>query len=341
MLIEMKGKLIKNSSLKRIFLVSWLWLMLVIIGTITMSLSGNAVAPSGLTAEDADHLAGLRVAALHMDRTKIPAMLAALKEDNPSAVVSGLHALALLGATQALPAINQIVKSHLDSSTVRYAVAARARLLAEAEGDKYPPGSEQNNAKINTFLSQIGLTSSQITSGVTTFYQSPQEQQQGWTEDVYAMEEIADMAYRSQSSTFLSLPELQGLDFSRDPGSALKVELARMPQKQRLPWMVNELSHEQKRNGKTSLLMQLVIDEGIPASHASAEKLGEMKQNRSEYPYTGFSALFDVFRGIGDQKQAAVIALFLHDSDDWVSYYAQQSYPVVQSGCREQTAVGY
>jgi hypothetical protein len=164
---------------------------------------------------------------------------------------------------------------------------------------------------------------------------------EGDTLAVCACEEIADMIYRSGLQYTRPLPVLRRLDFRMVPGASLKIQLARMPKGQRLPWMIARIADNPTSGIAKMRLIQLAADEGRPASRMAAATLREIRAHRSRYPASGFAGLFDVIRSAGDPTQAALVRSFMHDTDRWVVFVAQDSLPSIRQGQREQVLTGY
>ncbi len=300
--------------------------------------SAKPAAPS--SPDEYDYLAGIRVAGLNRDSSRLADMVACLKSTDPASVATGLHALAHLGDERAIPDVEQVVQNYPAGYIRAEAKSARARLLAESTGRSLTIPGDRAGVKTTKFMSEEGIDATILNAGVLAYYSSSGEGQ-GLPHEVDSLRELADMAYREPDADYLALPLLQKINFSQDPGSTLKIKLAVMPKAARVPWMINELAHKTILHKEDALLTQLAVDEGTSSSQQVAIKLTEMDAQRDQYTYTGFSALFDVLRGIGDSRQAPTVEHFLNDKDTWVAYYAQQVYPDVKRGLRRQYAIGY
>lgn len=296
-----------------------------------------------LPPSESNLLADMREAGIHGDRSQVPSMIQALKSPHPTYVVTALHALAQLGATEAIPTVDQIMQrsagdQSLPEYTLTYAHVARARLLAEAEGQKANVANAQAQTKVSRFLAELNLTPSQIVTGASAYHQF-HESHQGLPVEVDAMQELGDMVYHGDSAIYQAY--LHDIDFTQDEGAVLKVNIAKQPSKNRLAYMIDQLAVKHNRDLQANLLLQLAVDEGLPASQMAASKLNEMASNRQQYSEIGFLMLFLVIEGVGDQKQAPVVAQFLHDQDSWVISDAQNALSEIKQGRRVQFAAGY
>lgn len=299
----------------------------------------RAAPPQVLPPMTADRLTALRLAGIAGDRSQIPTLIAALESPDAGVETTALHALAQMGATEALPEVESLVKWPPNAWTENYARAAHARLIAEAAPQKRPAFARLQ-AKIITFLTVINFRPTEITAALAVQRrQFPRPL--GATFPVCVCEEIADMIYRSGLQYTRPLPALRGLDFGMDPAALLKIRLSRMPKRQRLPWLIDQISKSQVSGMGELRLVQLAADEGRPASRAAAAKLKEIRLHRSRYPFPGFAGLFDVIRSAGDPAQAALVRSFTQDRDGWVAFVAQDSLPSIKRGQREQVMTGY
>ena len=296
-----------------------------------------------LPPDESNLLADMRAAGVHGDRSKIPAMIQALKSHHPTYIITAMHALAQLGATEALPTMDQMLQQPasaqaLPEYVLSYAHVAHSRILAEADGQKSSLADAQAKAKVTRFWTELGLTPSQVVLGASAYHHY-HEDNKGLPVEVDAMQELGDMIYHGGFAVYQ--PYLRSIDFNQDEGSALKIKIVQLPSGSRLPWMINELAHKANRDLQANLVLQLAVDEGLPASQMAASKLNDMASNRSQYSEIGFLMLFLLIQGVGDEKQAPVVAQFLHDQDSWVVSDAQNTLPEIEQGHRVQFAAGY
>ena len=69
-----------------------------------------------------------------------------------------LYALAQIGVTEALPAVDSLLATSPDIGSVNYAVAAKARLLAENDAQAIKDPKARAQAKIAALYQRAGLT---------------------------------------------------------------------------------------------------------------------------------------------------------------------------------------
>jgi hypothetical protein len=107
---------------------------------------------------DMNTLAAFGDAGRDGDFSQVPAILRALQDPPHTAFVhAGLHALAQLGAGEALPLFERSVAED-DPERSRFALAARARLLAEVQGQPLSPGPARAQAKVRRFFRELDTT---------------------------------------------------------------------------------------------------------------------------------------------------------------------------------------
>ena len=299
--------------------------------------------------EEQRQMALMRPAGINGNRTGIPMMLAVLTDPmkprpmtvdaipqpvvllvtpHPSTVKTALHALAQLGATEALPIIDIDLKENtVDPS---YARVERARLVAENEATGVSSGTAQ--VKINRFYKELGLTRADLNTAAIAYEGNSRLGKHSPSAEVYAMREIADMAYRGSYSDYAVLPAVNQLNFQSDYPSALKIRLAPLTKADRVKTMVDDLAHTQSIGPKQKYEMQLLDDEGILASRAAAAQLQQMDSHRNQYPREGFEAIFSVLSGAGDSTQAPLVEHYTQDQDGYIAYFASNAYPDVKAG---------
>ena len=190
-------------------------------------LPGACFSPQPL-AKQANDLAALRQAGLMKDRSQVPALLAALKNPNDpfehSATISALHALAQIGATEALPAINTLTSASHDASLVNFAAAAKARVLAESGAQAIKDPQARVRAKLAALYHQAGLTPDALNLAAKEYQARVSTPGEPVPLGVCVMREAADVLY--QEGVASSGVEAAPPDYSLDPASALKVRLA-------------------------------------------------------------------------------------------------------------------
>ncbi len=296
-------------------------------------------------------LAEMRVAGLRCDRSQISNLRDILKNPYPDNrkgylppasqlfVITALRALTRLGAAEAVPDIDQLIADSKDCPEVaNYAKVQKARLLAENSAQGITNSKAHALAVISRFYSVLGLSSTDLNAGVKQYQHQLLTEPQGAgngtpvSVEVYAVRELADMAYQRSYQDFLSLPGVSQIDFSLDYPSALKLRLVPLSREARIETLIEALVNTRILGRGEDYDMQLLADEGLAASPAIAAQLNKMKMHRSEYQENNFSALFRVLSAIGDQEQAPVVARFVDDPDINVRSEAELISHNLQSG---------
>ncbi len=305
-----------------------------------LSLSGAAhgqtIQPS---LEEQTQLAEMREAALRGDRSQIPAMIKALTA-RPTAyhIMTALRALSELQATEVLPAINELISSRKGDYATGFARVVRARIVAETSTDTRTAMAMAKNrgvsaglsndtaaglqaaagaeATLNRFLSLLNLNVAKLRAATTKQNAKGTSAADIDPESIatYAQEEIADMALRSDPS-YAALAMVKTLDYSADPGAALKLKLAPMTHAARVQWLIADLSRKKRYTSDEEEEAQLAIDEGLPASRLAVDTLKIMSKNQNSYAGMGFHSLFRVIDGVWDKTDQPIIATFAKNSD--------------------------
>ena len=223
--------------------------------------------------------------------------------------LSLLRPLAQLGATEALPALEDVIQSDPrkpfpgDSSAdiweneqvIALSKVVRARILAQSGAQGLADGKARASAEVRRFLQELGQTPEGLNAAVAAYKAQDRQHLEasrlvadGRHEPVpvelFAVRELADMAYRDRYRGFVSLPDVARVDFGQDAGAALKARLAPLSSSQRIATLVDEIS--QKRMGDNNDLRraQLLADEGPSALPVIAAKEQDFKVHRDHYP---------------------------------------------------------
>ncbi len=308
-------------------------LLTVCLLVIQASLLGSPLesALESITHRDQEKLGPTRRAGLQQDRTQIPDMVALLhRAPAPDRFLmdTTLHSLAQMGAVDALPSMNDLIQSSADINVSNYAKAARSRLLAESEAGSEPDNDIQAQAKLERFYKELGETPDDINAGVTTYLKNLKVRvgpgvAPKFPAELYAMRELADMAYHSQYRGFTRLAGMSQIQFILDGRSDLKVRLAPLLQADQIIWLVQDLSKKQSMTDEESAEIQLASDLGPAAGQAAAAKLLEMDQHRDKYSRAGFSALFSVITmASGDDH--SILDHFKNDPNPLIAEYARR-----------------
>lgn len=276
----------------------------VVIGISLLAYTSNSFAMPNAPAAtgDQERMVHMRVAGLTGDRSQIPVMIKALQKPlHPDYTWTTLHALAQLGATEALPAYDNIIqKEDANPQLANYTSVEKARLLAEAAAAPLP-SKARNAARLTSFLQNLGLTPASINTATASYLSQLKEwNAQNVVQDaegppypvaLFAMRELADMAYHDPYANFLSLPEIKQINFAQEFGSDLKMRLAPLSPEQRIAMLLHEIVYQKASGGESELRMQLLVDEGPAAQAAAASTLQDLKLHPERYhgrsPYAG------------------------------------------------------
>ncbi|MGI4791417.1 MAG: hypothetical protein ACRYFS_21525 [Janthinobacterium lividum] len=297
--------------------------------------------------KEANQIAEMRIAGLNKDFSQIPTLITTLEQshDDPH-IFTALHALAQMGAIEALPEI-RILKNSNDPATVAFSTVEEARLIAEHSAAMNPNGLPTEDAIMSKFYKTLSVSPGTINPSVARSYTGEmplfRKGESGYAipMEVYVMRETADILYRDFPHNAGALANIPPLNFPLDYPSALKLRLGPLTTEQRINIMVEELARKEKLTANDDYEIQLLADEGVPASNAVAAKLRVMDADRQHFKGMGFAALFQVLEAIGIQSQAAIVDHFRDDKDGDVEYYANQVYYNVKLGLKQGRATDY
>lgn len=287
--------------------------------------------------EKANRLAELNLAGLHGDRARLPEMLQALSGDiyttNAYDIQTALLAVARLGATEALPALDEFIRKPQEpGSWGENAKAARARLTVEATlgpiSDTASAAERQGAAlaKMRGVLAELKLDAAKIKAAIAAYQQDKQRLYfQQWPVEAYALRQLADIAYLNGYKPDKSAEDINALDFSPVPDAALKMRLAPLSRSQRIAWLVEDVSvkHDYSISGPHEA--QLLLNEGADAGRAVAVRLQDMSVHPDRYSLgaktkdrlSPFHAIRDgmtrVLENLGDNSQAPLVVWLLNE----------------------------
>ena len=302
---------------------------------------------SSPTQDEMRLLPAIHAAGLTGDHSQVPVIVASLGTlSDPFYYAEPLQALARLGATEALPAIDAVIQDNKNQDTTNYAVAARARLVAEAAVSGLPDGPVKAAVKIARFYQELGLTPAQLNQAEAQYqpqrtHRLPSGGPVPAPVGVAAVRQIADMVYHGNYGDYAALPGVAQVDFTPDYGAALKMRLAPLTQQQRISTMIQEMMGKKVYTMLDDMEGQLLANVGAAASQAIADQLMMMEANRSNYTDGDFSAMFGVLSDIGDTDQAPLVEHFEHDPDDSLAEHAKGAYYNVSQGVPVVSVIGY
>jgi hypothetical protein len=294
-------------------------------------LSMNLLSLSYSALGDTMKIGPARQAGLLADKTQILDMIAIVRDrsaNDPALAETSLHSLAQLGATEAIPDIETLTQTGKDQNLVNFATAARAHLLAESVVSPDAADMIQAKEEVSRFYSELNKTPADINTGVSKYLKSLSDHPTGpdiaphYPIELFAMRELADMAYHSSYPGFVKLPDMAQVNFTLDTRSALKVWLAPLSAIERATWLVKDLSGKKILTDAENAEMQLAGDLGAIISPLAAAKVLEMDHQRGQYSSAGFSALFRVLTAAG-RPEKAVLDRFKSDADSKIAHYAR------------------
>ncbi len=301
-----------------------------------------------LGGEDAEHLYTIETAGRHLDKSKISSIVSGLNnpkhKDFPYAL---MLAAARMGAAEALP---QIDKYADDPSFANYARVIRCRLLAEASVQEVPNSQKRSVAKIRKFYDELNLNVADINATVVQAYLPTATEAKTFTfgdnhpDDsvaIYALREVADMAYQDKEHTIALLPSVKSLYFDLDYPASLKMKLASLSQDERIAWLIEDLANKTSSTPEADYEITLLADEGEIGSSVALTKIAWMARNPSKYPVgsVGYQVLAGVVEAVADSSQAPRVQSLrqyavIGDSFD-------QLYQNVLAGRKRPRKIGY
>jgi len=250
--------------------------------------------------------------------------------------LSLLRPLAQLGATEALPALEDVIQSDPrkpfpgDSSAdiweneqvIALSKVVRARILAQSGAQGLADGKARASAEVKCFFQALGQTPERLNAAVAAYEDQDRRHLEatrlasdGRHEPVpvelFAVRELADMAYRDRYRGFTSLPDVARVDFGQDDGAALKVRLAPLSREQRIATLVGEMSQEAIGDSHALRRAQLLIDEGpsaLPVIVAKQQEFRALRVHERGKPgafFGGLSVLDDARESLAAIADAA------------------------------------
>ncbi len=261
-------------------------------------------------------LAQMRQAGMRGDRSQIRRMVEIFQNPPGSAGIDVAHntrlvllrPLAQLDATEALPALEAVIQSdpfkpfppspYAEFEDNQEVIAAskvvKARILAQSNVQGVTDNQARASAEVKRFFQELGQTPESLNTVVASYkaadrqhleatHYNPDYRSDVVPVELFAMRELADMAYRDRYRGFASLPDVARVDFKQDDGSALKVRLAPLPREQRIAVLVNELDELRPAKNLDGRRAQLLADEGPAALPVIAVKTQDFKAHPGQY----------------------------------------------------------
>jgi len=274
----------------------------------------------------------MRLAGLRGDRSQINYMVGAFQ--NPPGTEAKdvvfnirfnlLLPLAQLGATEALPALEDVIQSdpakplpgqpYADAWQNRQIIAlskaVKARILSQSATRGMTGDKARAAAEVQQFFHDLGQTPASLNTAVAAYEAlnrrhleasrpASDARDDAVPVELFAVRELADMAYHDRYRGFMSVPDVARVDFAQDDRAATKARLAPLPSVQRVGVLVDEISQAKIVDGSILRRAQLLSDEGPSALPAITGRQQHIKAHRDSYPGSfrfppGLSTLEDV-----------------------------------------------
>jgi hypothetical protein len=311
--------------------------------------TANAAPPRLENPQETKQAEAFQKAGTEGDSSKVAAMIQTLQGKPQEYVAeSAMHSLALLGASEAIPVLDDYINGDLadvygfGAPYIKAdAQIAKARLLAEIASSIAANSSSQADVKTRKFFEELHLTPADLNTAVAEYSQhGPEEMNKPAPLEVKVIRELADMAYQGSYQNFTSLPAVRGVLFASDSISNLKVQLAPLSRTNRAAWLVHDLAQTKQIHRSGALMqskadeMRLAVSEGLPASQAAANLLQQMEKQRNQYSPIAFATLFSVLEGTGDRSQDALLLHFSRDADPYIAQQARISRQILNNHSR-------
>ena len=181
-------------------------------------------------------------------------------------------------------------------------------------------------AKMRTLLSELHLNADKIRADIAAYH--PQNDPVDAPRPplaVFALRQLADIAYLNGYKPDKTAEDINALDFSPVPDAALKMRLAPLSRQQRIAWLLDDITLYKQEYVKAGLYeQQLLLNEGPAAGQAIAARLQDMNAHPDKYApgaktqdrlspfHLDKDVLTRVLENLGDNTQAALV-LWLHN----------------------------
>jgi hypothetical protein len=306
-----------------------------------------ALSMNPMTDDDVAVMAQTKSYGVNGDQSHIPEMTALLDKSktlHPYVTYTVLHSLALLGATTAIPKFDAILTTSDPFGLQAYATVQRARLIAESSVDS-SNSSGKADAKIGVMLKTLGLKVTDLTPGCKSFYAERLKHSMFPTISVLAIREIADVFYRAGIDPKVSSIGSQ-IEFTNDPPAEIKARLAGMSNKDRLDWLLADLSNSKNLGVEVAYEKQLASEWGDAAAESADRIVATLDSQASLKNSNSVINLLDVIDGSGSSKRGAIFAQRANDKDTFVTTHIQailkaEKVPPLQSPPSAHFAPGY
>ena len=254
---------------------------------------GESKPPSVLMPDEQDMLARVRDAALNGDVSRKDDILRCLASKHPTIRLAGMHAAALLALPEADQILQTIAATSRDDFTRMMAKVCLSRLRAEVLAAGLTSGSDKAAACLRKFLVEMNLTSETVNSASADYSANSRTRSFPPTE-VWALRQIADMAYRGEYGDYSRIPDFTGLHFGSDAWASLVARFAMVPKATRPAALADFIADSAIWGAEAPLAAQLLADAGDTGCQAAADKLKTMLASAKTYPANGWEGLMRV-----------------------------------------------
>jgi len=224
-----------------------------------------------------------------------------------------------------------------------YYRVALARIKAETSQSSSASG-DPLSGRLNAFLASLGLTPRQVEESVRRWAPTaaPGEDRHVPVQ-VLAMREMADMVASARKSGEDTSAAEKVIDFSSDPASYQKVQLAGLAPHERISKLLERLSQARALDDYTCCTIQALGDEGAAAAEESARKLREMlaQRGREAGESKAIEVLLMALSYAGGPGHAPVAEAFMHDQNKDIAEAARRAAWALRTGDKKVCAPEY
>jgi hypothetical protein len=295
-----------------------------------------------ISADDAHRMAVTRQDGLSRDQSRVPTVVAMLR--NPKHrydAYTALRALSHLSPVNAVVYTDEFLAATQDERHHTFLLAVRARVMAQQSASGIADPRIRAQTIVDRMFQELGINPDGATLVARSFTESKPLKGYKVPIEVYAIRELADLAYTDRELLIPEVARSRGIGFEHDYPSLVKEKLAAKSAAERIRLLVDDLSKKSIGRGNACYDYQLLIDIGADAGQAVVAKIEAMRKNRQFESEIGFVSLFDVLKGLGDKASASVLESFLSDESPQLRYFALQNHGSLVKGLKYQWRAGY